>query len=183
MSRARRGFRDRWRAEVIKTGLISDSVRVVLIVLADSMTDAGYVSVPRAKLAELVGRSPRRITERIEKARQVGYLDVVRRGQPGRTAEYCATLPAHGAHGRTTDMVRIAAPIQVRTGAPPWESAHGADGGPANARVTNARRDQTDNGHDSRADHITERRSDEEVAGHSPLAAVFRLDRPQSGAG
>jgi len=194
MSR-RDGFRDRWRVEVIRSARISDSVRVVLIVLAGRMTDAGYVSVPRTELSALIGRSPRRITERIEKAREAGYLDQVRRGRPGRTAEYQAILPGLllGADGRTKErssedhlMVRTAATVLVRTGAPPWTAPHGADGGPTNTRVTKTNRKsnphQRDDGVEREHDQ-TQRRSDAEVPPWPPLAAVSSTSGTQPEAG
>lgn len=178
MVSGRRGLRARWRAEVVRSPRITDSVRVVLLVLAEHMTDAGYVSVPRSRLAAELNRSPRRITERIEKAREAGFLDVVRRGMPGRTAEYVATMPPDGADGRTKQMVRITAPIEVRTGAPSDPAAHGADGGPANTRAcstaTRQRNADERNACDSPAVLLTERRQRREAERDSPLAAILR---------
>ena len=125
--------RDEWRAEVIKSSRISDSVRVVLIVLADTMTDAGYVSIPRSAIARAINRSPRRVTERLELAREAGYLAIVRPARPeahsgvrGHVAERvrgCARphLSQGLRPGRTSERiseVRIAATIQRRTSAP-----------------------------------------------------------------
>jgi len=104
--------------EILRASKIPDSVRVVLLVMHDYMTDAGYVSVPRSKLAEILNRSPRRITERIKAAVDAGLLDVIQAGRPGRTARYMAVIPTkdgddmywfRGAESSTT-MVRTGAP-------------------------------------------------------------------------
>jgi hypothetical protein len=143
--------RDEWRTEVIRSSLISDSVRVVLLVLADTMTDTGCVSVPRSRIAAAINRSPRRVTERLELAREAGYLAITRAGKPGQTAAYMARLPdlSHGADGRTKPRVRTGAPQHGadsshhswRTGAPTKPDTHGADGGPANTRARSSRND------------------------------------------
>jgi hypothetical protein len=134
---SRRGFRDRWRAEVIRSTTIPDSTKVLLIVLADTMTDAGMVSVPRTALAKALNRSPKRVTERIKLAHEAGYLDTVRSGKPGRTAEYQAVLPgeSHGAPVRTNRVVRFQGPSMVQPSAPPKLGQHGAPVGPTNART------------------------------------------------
>jgi hypothetical protein len=182
---------------VISSARISDSVRVVLIVLADEMTDTGYVSVPRQRLAALLNRSPRRITERLEKAREAGYLDVVQRGRPGRTAEYQATLPkrSDSAPVRTISgstqhhlMVRSAAPIMVPPSAPcsadglsVLSGLYGADGGPANTRaLTNARRQHHGNQRHSggeRDDQQEQERSDGRGSTRRAIAAVLTVGR------
>jgi hypothetical protein len=112
------------------------------------MTDAGYVSVPRRILAATLNRSPRRITERLELARDAGYIAIVRQARPGRTAEYVATLPdsSEGAPVRTSNGVRPSAPLGVRItdtiprrpSAPPKPDGRGADGGPPNARASSS---------------------------------------------
>jgi len=144
----RSSLRARWTAAAYRSPLITDSVRVVLLVLAEQMTEAGYVSVPRTEIADRIGRSPRRVTERLELARVTGFLDVVRRGQPGRTAEYRGLIPtgpapSYGADGCTTQGCGRAhqehgadcSTHSVRTGAPSANGQHGADGGPANTRA------------------------------------------------
>jgi hypothetical protein len=145
---SRRGLRDRWRSEVLRATRITDSVRVVLLILADSMTDAGYVSVPRSELAATLNRSPRRVTERLELAREAGYLAVVRPAMPGRTAEYVATLPeaSQGAPVRTSTnghksglergglQPPFVAPFRTSTERG-TSDARGADGGPPNTRA------------------------------------------------
>ncbi len=144
---SRTDLRERWRVEVWRSPAVTDSVRVLLVLLAEHMCADGYVSVPRKALAERLGRTPRRITERLELAVSAGLLTRVESGKPGRTATYRALMPevrtgapSKGADGRTSVGVRIAATIGVRTGAPLAERAHGADGGPA---IGNAQRGLT----------------------------------------
>lgn len=86
-------FRDAWRREVLRSGRISDSVRVLLLVLADNIRGKDRISLPRNQLAEILGRSPQRITERIQLACEAGFLDRVESGKPGRTAVYQALIP------------------------------------------------------------------------------------------
>jgi hypothetical protein len=154
--------RDEWRAEVIRSARISDAVRVVLLVLADTMTDGGYVSVPRSALAKTINRSPHRITERLKLAREAGYLAIVRPAMPNRTAEYVATLPdlSGGAPVRTsrrgtpvrTSEVRSADPIQVPPSAPQADGVRGADGGTPNARASTTATEERSDGESADAD-------------------------------
>jgi hypothetical protein len=133
-------FRARWRREVWRTQRVSDSVRVLLLLLADDMAENGRVSLPRSELARRLGRTPRRVTERLQMACDVGLLDRVQTGKPGATAVYAAVLPTSdgapvrtpakgadsgtspGAHVRTLDT---SAHVLGRPG------LDGADGGPA----------------------------------------------------
>lgn len=132
------------------SALITDSVRVLLLVMARSMTEQGFVSVPRKVLAAALNRDERRITERLETARKIGFLSVVRQGMPGRTAEYAAAFPIltervrTGAPSAYLERVRTGAPEKgadcsahsLRTGAPSNAPSHGADGQPTNTRAS-----------------------------------------------
>ena len=93
LSPRRRNFRSRWRKAAWRSDLVPESVRGLLWVLDHHMNAQGYVSVPRAKLAELLNRSPQRITERLQKAVEAGLLERVSPGYRGHTAVYRATLP------------------------------------------------------------------------------------------
>lgn len=163
--RRKPSIKPRWYREVVRSPLISDSVRVLLLVLHEDMAADGFVSVPRKQLAARLGKDPRRIAERIEQAVAAGLLFRLRAGQPGVTAEYRATFPGgrtervrpssskpierltkskDGADDRPTSdedgadvrMVRIAAPIEVRTSASTPHAQHGADDPPANHSAT-----------------------------------------------
>ncbi|MCH1867077.1 hypothetical protein [Nocardioides sp. CFH 31398] len=95
--------RPRFRAAVYaeREGM-TNGCRVLLLRLADSMNARGIVSVPRAQLADEFGVHTSGITERIKLARDLGFLDIVRRGRPGVTAVYQGLIPA--------SMVRQSAP-------------------------------------------------------------------------
>jgi hypothetical protein len=131
-----------WRAAVLRSPTITDSVRVLLLVLAENMLADGTVSVPRSELARTLGRNERRITERVAAAVGAGYLRVVSVGRQGRTAVYSAALPRAVRGVCPMSETRqlgcgLQPPRRVRTSAPYW----GADGGPASST-----RDQPDHG-------------------------------------
>ena len=109
-------YRERWRREVFRTALITDSVRVALLALADDMDDDGMVSVDRVELADRLARSDRRIGERFTSAIGAGFLERVSRGQRNGKGKYRAALPG--------------APSSGRTGVPKKPGVFGTDGGP-----------------------------------------------------
>lgn len=86
----------KWRKAVYgeREGL-TNGCRVLLLRLSDDMDSHRKVSVPRSVLAADLDVAPARITEWIAKARDLGFLDVVRRGRPGVTAVYAGTMPPH----------------------------------------------------------------------------------------
>jgi hypothetical protein len=76
---------------------LNDSAKVTLLALSQHMTDAGYVSIPRDVIADLLGKHPSRITEHIASGKRAGLLaKIPHTGFRGRTAEYVATLPSTG---------------------------------------------------------------------------------------
>ena len=83
-----------------------DSVKVLLLRLLEDMNHKGIVSVPRSRLAAELGTAPARVSERIKLARELGYLDQVRRGRPGVTAVYQALIPPQ----LGTDSVPLTSP-------------------------------------------------------------------------
>lgn len=113
--------RSAWRRHVLRSHLITDSVRVLMLELAEEMSPGGIVSVPRSDLAGRLDRDAKRITERIALAKDAGFLDVVSRARPGHTAVYAAKFPpARGADSRTH---------RGADGGTPKPPARGADGG------------------------------------------------------
>lgn len=128
-----RDRRPRWRAAVFepRPGM-TDACRVLLLYLHDHMDNKGIVSIPRRKLAESLGIAERRITERMNLAKALGFFDTVRRGRPGVTAVYQATIPNHivreAHHVDDHSMVRETAPCMVRE-AHLNTGSHGARGG------------------------------------------------------
>jgi hypothetical protein len=135
----RRSLKSRWKAEAFRTALVSDSVRAVLLLLSDHMGADGYVSVPRSKLAEELGRSPRRVTERLQAAVDAGLLARVSRGYEGHTAVYRALLPTPERVSKTSTLSgcgRVHPPFIHSVRERP--SLGGADGGPAKTKETSA---------------------------------------------
>ncbi|HXH79115.1 helix-turn-helix domain-containing protein [Nocardioides sp.] len=89
----RRRTPDDWRREVYRSTTLSDRTKVLLLFLADHMREDRKVSVPRDRIAKALGRSERRITERITEAHDAGWLSTVVRGQKGLTAVYQGLFP------------------------------------------------------------------------------------------
>jgi hypothetical protein len=89
----RKGLRDKWRAAVLVNPDIDGETRAMLLVLHDWMTESGRVSVPRERLADMFDVDPRRITERIKRARDARLLDKAGGGYRGRTSIYDAVIP------------------------------------------------------------------------------------------
>ena len=116
-----------WREMVLayQAAGMTNGVRVLLVVMAEHMNSGRYVSVPRSRLAERFGISPRRVTERIQIAHELGLLDTVEKGKPGRTATYQGLFPSGGAHVRTKSRRPLGAVERtIKT------AQHGAHGGP-----------------------------------------------------
>lgn len=90
---SRRATVDDWRREVYRSTTLSDRTKVLLLFLADHMRADRKVSIPREKVAKALGRSERRITERITEAQDNGWLWTVVRGQKGITAVYQGLFP------------------------------------------------------------------------------------------
>ena len=82
-----------WTREVKRTPAVADACRVLLLVLGAHMDPTGLVSLKRCDLAAELGRSERRVAERLEQAVTVQFLTRMRRGQKGVTAVYRASLP------------------------------------------------------------------------------------------
>jgi hypothetical protein len=100
---SRRTLRDAWLVDVRCSSEIGDACRVLLLTMAaEGMTERGYVSIPRTKLADLLGRHPQRVTERIGEAIKAGYLVRLkaghrgRNGEDGMTSTYAASFPVDG---------------------------------------------------------------------------------------
>lgn len=93
---SRRDLRKRWVTEVLRSERIGDACRVLLLAMAQQMTDSGAVSMRRDDLAAILNRHPRRVAERMAEARQAGFLDLLAGGHRGRPVEYAAKIPAAG---------------------------------------------------------------------------------------
>ncbi len=94
--------RDAWRSDVLRSALIGDACRVLLLHMATMttvttkgdhpMTDTGRIKVSRDELAEALGVKPNRITNRITEATRAGLLRKVAGGHNGQTAIYAAQV-------------------------------------------------------------------------------------------
>ncbi len=99
---SRRSVRDAWRDDVLRSALIGDACRVLLLHMATvtsvttkgghPMTDTGRIKVSRDELAEALGVKPNRITNRITEATRAGLLRKVAGGHNGQTAVYAAQV-------------------------------------------------------------------------------------------
>lgn len=146
----------RFRASVYqhREGM-TNGCRVLLLRLADGASQAGIVSIPRSQLAKELGVDPARISDNVQRARKLGFLDIVRRGRPGVTAVYQCTIPP-------SSMVRKTAPDMVRSSAPLTDPTWCAVGGTqeGNARRKSERTASVAHGDDgSREDADPEARS------------------------
>ncbi len=65
---------------------------MLLLAMADDMTEAGQVRMSRSVYAARLGRTERRISDRLEQAVKAGLLDRVEKGAPGRYPLYAALL-------------------------------------------------------------------------------------------
>jgi hypothetical protein len=99
---SRRTVRDAWVAEILRSPLIKDACRVLLLHMATvqtvatkgghPMTDTGRIKVSREELADALGVKPQRITDRITAATRAGLLRKVAGGHNGQIAVYAAQL-------------------------------------------------------------------------------------------
>lgn len=89
----RAGIREKW-LPCVCAAKVDGETRALMLVLYQYMTERGRVSVPQAVLADLFQVDPRRIKERMRRARDAGLI--VQRGvaYQGRTAEYEAVIPS-----------------------------------------------------------------------------------------
>ncbi|WP_152521144.1 hypothetical protein [Nocardiopsis ganjiahuensis] len=85
--------RGQWLRYVYATSRVPDSVRVLLLVLAEHMGNDGRVEVSRDDLAVLLSRAPQRISGRYSQAIEAGLLQQVRRGTRGAKSVFQAVLP------------------------------------------------------------------------------------------
>ena len=135
---------DDWRYAIFRSTQLGDRTKVLLLYLSDHMQPNRKVSIPRAQIARDLGRSERRVTERIAEAHDKGWLDTITRGQKGITAVYEGTFPDPPVRGRAS--VPQNNPTNPFSGTPtsplkdaetrplnkPIQAFSGTDGGPTN---------------------------------------------------
>lgn len=109
-----------WRKAVLRDPGITDSTRVLLLVLAEHMRSNLHVSVPRRDLARWLNRSEKRIQERIKQAHEAGLLDTVSPGHRGHTAVYHGLFPDadSGTVSRALSEAEIRTPMRANSGTP-----------------------------------------------------------------
>jgi DNA-binding Lrp family transcriptional regulator len=110
---SRRTVRDAWLSEVLRSPLIGDACRVLLLHMATvstvrtkgghPMTDTGRIKVSRDELAEALGVKPNRITNRVTEATRKGLLRKVGGGHNGQTAIYAAQVQSRRKGVGSTD--------------------------------------------------------------------------------
>ena len=129
---ARRRGREDWRRAVLREGKVSDGTRVMLLAMFEYVKPDMTVSVPRSTLATMLGKSERRITERVRDAQDGGFLgrDPIVRGQKGRTAVYACMFPDfQGAVERPAEQESKGAKKR-----PAENRFRGTDGGPTSSK-------------------------------------------------
>ncbi|ADH69840.1 Uncharacterised protein [Nocardiopsis dassonvillei] len=115
--------RGRWLRCVYATARVPDSVRVLLLVLAEHMDDDGRVEVGRDELATLLSRSPQRVSTRLSDAVGAGLLHQVRRGNRGAKSAFQALIPEEesvtpGGDTFPRKQVSISRPLSEETSLP-----------------------------------------------------------------
>lgn len=88
--------RERWLDHVRRSPQITDSVRVLLMTLADKfMDDDGRTKVKQVEVAVALGRPKRRVYDRYQAAIAAGFLVEVSRGGEGSAVTYQARIPVY----------------------------------------------------------------------------------------
>lgn len=170
-----------WRRAVIAhrgRGLTGEARALLLWIAAEHMRADCTLSVPRARLAAELGVHPSRITEWLAIAHEVGLLDTVQSGKPGRTATYAAMFPgpADGARARTKPRRRHAL-----DDGPAGAAGAARDG--AGARTSEspvhgaARRTLTDPDKGACAQSTSSKRPETDERGREPLPAHHEQER------
>lgn len=101
MTRARINVRAAFLADILKSSLITDGTRVLLMHMATvqtvtmkdghPMTDGGRIKVCREELADALGIDVGAVSDRIRKATTAGLIARTAGGQNGQVVEYQAT--------------------------------------------------------------------------------------------
>ncbi len=118
--------RGRWLRYVYATARVPDSVRVLLLVMAEHMDEDGRVEIGRNDLATWLARSPQRISTRLSDATEARLLNQVRRGNRGAKSVFQALIPEGESVTPGGDMfpekhVSISRPLSEETNHPRGE--------------------------------------------------------------
>ena len=88
--------RDLWLDHVRRSPQITDSVRVLLMTLADKwMDESGLTKVKQIDVAVALGKQTRRLRDRYTAAITAGFLIEVARGGEGGAVTYQARIPVY----------------------------------------------------------------------------------------
>ena len=101
---ARRSTVEEWRRAIYRASQLSGNVQVLLLYLADNMRNNRQVSVPRQQMANDLGLSERRVSERVSKAHSLGWLDTVSSGYRGHVAVYVGLFPERDSGTATSTL-------------------------------------------------------------------------------
>lgn len=99
---------------MLRSYTLTPATKLLLLTMAQHMSEDRRVSVPREDLARQMRVHPQRVAERIRKAKDAGYLTQVGGGYKGTTAIYEGVFPevsvllrgTQGAAKRTAPPVR-----------------------------------------------------------------------------
>lgn len=121
-----------WKAHVYgyRGPGVGNGVRLLLVLMADHMDDRRNVSVPRSRLADMLGISRREVAGRLAAAKEAGLLDAVQTGRPGVTAVYQGLFPVAGDHGVPKQDGDYGVPTDGDHGVPTKAAVHGSGNPP-----------------------------------------------------
>lgn len=89
-------LRERWLGHVRRSPQVTDSVRVLLMTLADEfMDDDGHTKVKQIEVAVILGKDKRRLYDRYQAAINAGFLVETSRGGEGGAVTYQAEIPVY----------------------------------------------------------------------------------------
>lgn len=96
-------LRGNWIRFIYGTARISDSTRVLMLALSEGMRPDGHVEISRNEAANLISRSPRRVSGRYTDAIEAGVLKQIARGNRKNKSVFQALIPSgeevtHGGH-------------------------------------------------------------------------------------
>lgn len=117
----RQSKRERWLAAMSRTQSLPPTTRLFLsFTLVAHMRADGFVSYPRHQLAKEAGINPRRVSQHLQAAVDLGWLTRYAPGYHGHTAEFYAQIPdpkgAKTLHpSETAEGCKESAPFEFET--------------------------------------------------------------------
>lgn len=113
-------FRGNWIRFIYRTARITDSTRVLMLALSEAMDESGRVEATRDDVANLLDRSPRRMSARYTDAIDAGVLEQIQRGNRKTGSVFQALIPngehmTHGEHMFPRKHVTESRPLSRET--------------------------------------------------------------------